>query len=125
MRIPPLEVLIGTACIAGAAGYTILCYLFKMSDICCRDDVGIIVSASLLFVLLPLLMLGSSLARIGVTIVAGSGLALALHHGGITLHDGALHSAMAKAVAVLLMGTAALWHSPANIWFRRGQRLTC
>jgi hypothetical protein len=32
---------------------------------------------------------------------------------------------MAKAVAVLLMGTAALWHSPANIWFHRGQRLTC
>lgn len=91
---------------------------------CCQDDVGILLSACLLLVLLPSLVLGSNIARIAVTIVAGSGLALTLHHGGMALHDGALHSATAKVVAVLLMGAAALWHSPANIWFRREKGLT-
>ena len=123
MRIPPLEVIIGSACVAGAAVFTILCYLFKLSDICCRDDVGILLSAGLLLALLPPLIFGSNVARIAVTIVAGSGLAMTLHHGGMTLDDGALHSTTAKVVAILLMGATALWHAPANIWYKRTQSL--
>ena len=119
MRVPPLEVIIGTACIAGAALFTILCYIFNMSDLCCRHDMVKLLAASLLLALLPLLVRGSNFARAAVTVVAGSGLILTLHHGGIALHDGALHSATTKVLAILLMGTAAIWHSPANIWFRR------
>ena len=66
---------------------------------------------------------GSNVARIAVTIVAGSGLAMTLHHGGMTLDDGALHSTTAKVVAILLMGATALWHAPANIWYKRTQSL--